>query len=173
MSAEAPSTSRFGPLARATRSTAAVYALAGDRRVTVLVDASETGGTFDLVEVAAPPGVVSPPHRHDFVEWYHVIEGTLRLSTEPEQGPETPVVVEAGATYVVPGRIVHAIENPTERPIRFIVAGLPAVTSNFVAKAGVRVRDAQTAPPVPPPGGAALAALASSYGIDLRKDISS
>ncbi|HTR75007.1 MAG TPA: cupin domain-containing protein [Solirubrobacterales bacterium] len=160
-----------GPLARATRSTAAVYALAEGHRVTVLIDASETGGAFDLIEVVAPPGPVSPPHRHEFVEWYHVVEGTLRVSTARDQGPAAPVLVEAAATFVVPTQVVHAIENPAEGAVRFIVAGFPAVTSSFVAKAGVRVRDVQTPPPVLPQDQDALNALAGSFGIDLRKDL--
>lgn len=158
-----------GPLARATRSTAAVYALGEGHHVTVLIDASETGGAFDLIEVVAPPGRVSPPHRHEFVEWYHVIDGTLRLSTGADRGPEAPVLVEAAATFVIPGRVVHEVENPTEEAVHFIVAGLPAAASRFVAKAGVRVRDAQTTPTVPPLGGAELTAAAASFGIDFRE----
>ena len=162
-----------GPLAKATRSTAAVYALGEGHHVTVLIDASETGGAFDLIEVVAPPGRVSPPHEHEFVEWYHVVDGMLRVSTGTDRGPSAPVLVEATATFVVPGRVLHAVENPTEKAVRFIVAGFPAVTSSFVAKAGVRVRDTQTAPTAPPLGEDELAALASTFGIDLRKEMNS
>jgi quercetin dioxygenase-like cupin family protein len=158
----------IGPLARPTRSTAAVYALADGRHVTVLVDASETGGAFDLVEVAAGPGGVSPPHRHGFAEWFHVVDGTLSLTVEHDEEATAAVLVEAGATYVLPPRVTHAVANPTERTIRFIVAGFPAVTSSFVAKAGVRVRDAQTPPTVPLPDRASLSVLAGNFGIDFR-----
>ncbi len=159
-----------GPLARATRSTAAVYALGEGHHVTVLIDASETGGAFDLVEVMAGPGDLASPHRHGFAEWFHVLDGTLGLATADQEGERPPVRVEAGGTYVVPPGIVHSLHNPTAEPIRFIAVGLPAVTSTFVAKAGVRVRDAQTPPTVPPLPADALADLAVNFGIDLRKE---
>ena len=59
--------------------TAPVLVVAGGNHVTVLVNATETGGVFDVIEVLARPGGGPPAHQHEFVEWFHVLEGELQL----------------------------------------------------------------------------------------------
>jgi hypothetical protein len=57
--------------------TAPVLVVAGGNHVTVLVNATETGGVFDVIEVLARPGGGPPAHQHEFVEWFHVLELAL------------------------------------------------------------------------------------------------
>lgn len=142
----------------------AVYAMAGGNHVTILIDAADTGGAFDLVEVFAMPGGGPPPHRHEFVEWFHVVEGAIQF-LGGEDGLQPTELVQAGGTYMVPSWAPHATHNDTAAPARFIVAGQPGVMSKYFAQAGVLVTDALTPPAVPPPGPAQLAELAAKYRI--------
>jgi mannose-6-phosphate isomerase-like protein (cupin superfamily) len=143
-----------------------VYAVAGGNRVTILVDAAETGGAFDLIEVLAQPGGGPPPHRHAFAEWFHVLDGALQLLTPQEGELRKLALVEAGSTYVVSPWAPHTTHNTTDAPVRFIVAGQPGVMSSYFAQAGVRVADTHAAPGTPPPGPDALAELAARYEIE-------
>ncbi len=161
-----PHATPAGPLAAPTRTTAAVYALDDAHRVTIVIDASATGGSFDLLEVLARPGGDTQMHRHAFIEWFHVLEGTLRVLAPSGGTPRPIAVVEAGATYVIPADAPHSVQSATDRLVRYLVASRPGVLSSFIATAGVRLRDAQTRPTEPLPGPARLAALATSYGIE-------
>lgn len=63
-----------------------VYAVAGGNHVAILIDAAETDGEFDLIEVLAQPGGGPPPHRHAFAEWFHVLDGLLEILTPVAEG---------------------------------------------------------------------------------------
>ena len=76
-----PVTACFGPLSGPTRSTDVVYAVHGGDRVTIMIDATETGGAFDVVEVLVQPGRAAPPHCHAFAEWFHILDGAVQFLT--------------------------------------------------------------------------------------------
>lgn len=140
--------------------------MADGSRVTILIDATETSGTFDLVDVHTPPGTGSCPDRHAFAEWFHVVAGSLQFLGMPGGRLKPTATVEAGGTYVVPPWAPHAIRNNTEKPARFIVAGQPGVMSSYYAQAGLRVPDTQTRVPVAAaPDPSALAELAARHKI--------
>jgi quercetin dioxygenase-like cupin family protein len=158
-------TACFGPLIGPTRSTDVVYAVHGGDRVTIMIDATETGGAFDVVEVLAQPGGATPPHRHAFAEWFHVLDGAVQFQTASCGALKPTAIVEQGGTYVVPPWTPHALQNTTATPVRFLLAGQPGVMSSYFANAGVRIRDAQSRPSVPPPSPSALAKLTARHGI--------
>ena len=162
-----PVTACFGPLSGPTRSTDVVYAVHGGDRVTIMIDATETGGAFDVVEVLMQPGRAAPPHHHAFAEWFHVLDGALQFLTGSCGALNPTAIVEQGGTYVVPPWAPHAVQNTTATPVRFLLAGQPGVMSSYFANAGVRIRDAQSRPSVPPPSRSALAELTAGHGIHL------
>ena len=136
-------------------------------RVTIVIDATETGGAFDVVEVLVQPGRAAPPHCHAFAEWFHILDGALQFLTVSCGALKPTAIVEQGGTYVVPPWAPHALQNTTATPVRFLLAGQPGVMSSYFVKAGVRIRDAQSRPSVPPPSPSALAELAARHGIHL------
>ncbi len=148
------------------RHTGAVYAMAGGNHVTIVVDAGETEGSFDLVEVFAMPGGGPPPHRHAFAEWFHVVEGAVQFLEPGDGGLRKTALVQTGETYMVPPWAPHATHNDTDAPARFMVAGQLGVMPRYFAPAGWLVPDAQTPPASPPPGPAELTELAARYGIE-------
>jgi mannose-6-phosphate isomerase-like protein (cupin superfamily) len=140
-----------------------VYAVAGGNHVTILIDAAETDGAFDLIEVLAQPGGGPPPHRHAFAEWFHVLEGSLQILT-PSVGRLEPVAsLEAGQAYLAAPWAAHTTRNLGHRPVRFLVAGRPG---GYFAQPGVLVPDTLSAPDTPPPGPGALAAIAARHHIE-------
>ncbi|HTX09608.1 MAG TPA: cupin domain-containing protein [Solirubrobacteraceae bacterium] len=142
-----------------------VYAVAGGNHVTIVVDARETGGEFDLIEVLAQTGGGPPPHRHAFAEWFHVLEGKLQI-LEPTAGRLRPIgSLEAGQSYFVAPWAAHTTRNLGSGSVRFLVAGRPGTMTSYFAEAGVPVSDPDTMPDIPPLGPEALAALAARYDI--------
>jgi quercetin dioxygenase-like cupin family protein len=68
-----------------------------DSLVRVHVDATQTGGSYCVLEVLVPAGHMPPPHVHDQdAESFLVIEGEITLFTE------------AGPTVLRPGQSAHS-----------------------------------------------------------------
>ncbi|HUA46467.1 MAG TPA: cupin domain-containing protein [Solirubrobacteraceae bacterium] len=129
-----------------------VYAVAGGNHVMIVVDATETDGTFDLIEVLARPGGGPPPHRHAFAEWFHVLEGSLQILTVSAGRLEPVASLGVGQTFFAPPWVPHTTRNLGEEPVRFLVAGRPRIMTSYFAHAGVLVPDVLTEPDTPPPG---------------------
>jgi quercetin dioxygenase-like cupin family protein len=145
--------------------TAPVFVVAGGNHVTVLVDKTETGGMFDVIEVLAQPGGGPPAHRHEFVEWFHVLEGELQLSGERGGAIAPTNLVREGESATVGPWEWHATLNESDRPVRFVVVGRPGLMTGYFAEAGVAVADERTPPDREPAGPAALTEIAARYGI--------
>ena len=133
--------------------------------MTVLVDADETGGAFDVIEVLAQPGGGPPAHRHEFVEWFHVLEAELQLCGEHDGAIVPTKLVREGETATVDPWEWHATHNDSDQQVRFVVVGRPGLMTGYFAEAGVAVADEQTAPDREPPGPAALTEIAARYDI--------
>lgn len=91
--------------------------------ITVLRDAAGTGGTAFEFEAVIPPGVSGPPphrHRHG-TETFTVLDGALRVRTGREHRLLLP-----GDELAVPPGVVHAVANPTDRPVRVRTVETPA-----------------------------------------------
>ena len=139
--------------------------VAGGNHVTVLVDATETGGLFDVIEVLARPGGGPPAHQHEFVEWFHVLEGELQISVERDGAIVPTRLLREGETAAVGPWEWHATLNESDRRVRFVVVGRPGLMTGYFAEAGVAVADERAAPDREPPGPAALTEIAARYGI--------
>jgi len=143
-----------------------VGVVAGGNHVAILVDAAETEGAFDVVEVLAHPGGGPPPHRHAFEEWFRVLEGTLTF-TGLRDGSIVPIAeVGPGRVVVVPPGSWHGTVNQTTSPVRFVVVGRPGVMSRYFRQASVAVASMTAPPDREPPAPAALKQLAEQHGIE-------
>ena len=68
---------------------------------TILVSGEETGGRYSLIDMFVPAGG-PPPHRHDFEEMFHILEGELELTFRGETHRAA-----AGQTVNIPANAPH------------------------------------------------------------------
>jgi quercetin dioxygenase-like cupin family protein len=142
-----------------------ICVVAGGNHVMIMVDAAETDGAFDVIQVTALPGGGPPPHCHEFEERFHVVEGTLTF-TGDRDGEIVPIATAGpGQVVVVPPGTWHGTVNDTDQPVRFTVVGRPGVMSAYFREAGVRVPSMTAPPPTVPPGPGALKHIAQQHDI--------
>ena len=116
-------------------------AVVGDT-YTVLLNGEQTAGRFALIDMLIPAGGGPPPHRHDFEECFHVLEGAVEVTLRDDP----PVRLQAGETVNIPANAPHAFRNGTDAPARLLCTAAPAGLEAFFAEFGDRV-DSRTAPP--------------------------
>lgn len=115
--------------------------VAGDT-YTILVTGEETAGRYTLIDMHVPPGGGPPPHRHDFEEMFHVLEGEVELTFRG-----TKTVARFGATVNVPANAPHAFRNVSEQPARLLCMCSPSGQEAFFMAIGDSV-ESRTAPPL-------------------------
>jgi len=106
-------------------------AVVGDT-YTVLLGGEQTAGRFALIDMLIPAGGGPPPHRHDFEESFHVLEGAIEVTLRDDP----PVRLEAGETANVPANAPHAFRNPTDGTTRLLCYAAPAGLEAFFAEFG-------------------------------------
>jgi quercetin dioxygenase-like cupin family protein len=116
-------------------------AVVGDT-YTVLLTGEQTAGRFTLIDMLIPAGGGPPPHRHDFEECFHVLEGSVEVTLRDDP----PVRLQAGETVNIPANAPHAFRNPADVPARLLCTAAPAGLEAFFAEFADRV-DTRTAPP--------------------------
>jgi quercetin dioxygenase-like cupin family protein len=116
-------------------------AVVGDT-YTVLLSGEQTAGRFALIDMLIPAGGGPPPHRHDFEECFHVLEGSVEVTLRDDP----PVRLKAGDTVNIPANAPHAFRNGGEVPARLLCTAAPAGLEAFFAEFGDRV-DSRTSPP--------------------------
>jgi quercetin dioxygenase-like cupin family protein len=139
----------------------AVWFLGALVRVRACGDA--TAGQLAILEHEGERGYSSPVHRHNAdEETFFVLDGELRVEVNGQAQ-----AVGAGAVAFLPRRLPHAFVV-TSPQARFLTLHTPAGFDRFTLAAG-KPADAASASPVDalPPDPAALAAMASSYGIEI------
>ena len=109
---------------------------------TILLSGEQTAGRFALIDMLIPAGGGPPPHRHDFEECFHVLEGSVEVTLR--DGP--PVRLQAGETVNIPANAPHAFRNAGDVPARMLCTAVPAGLEAFFAEFGDRV-DSRTSPP--------------------------
>ena len=116
-------------------------AVVGDT-YTVLLSGEQTAGRFALIDMLIPAGGGPPPHRHDFEECFHVLEGSVEVKLRDSP----PVRLQAGETVNIPANAPHSFRNVGDVPARLLCTAVPAGLEAFFAEFGDRV-DSRTSPP--------------------------
>lgn len=93
---------------------------------TILVSGAETAGRYCLIEMNVPPGGGPGPHRHDFEEMFHLLEGELEFTFRGERS-----VARAGQTVNIPANAPHSFENISDGPARLLCICTPAGQDEF------------------------------------------
>lgn len=114
--------------------------VAGDT-YTILLTGDDTAGRYTLIDMHVPPGGGPPPHRHDFEEMFHVLEGEIEVTFR-----DVKAIVRAGETVNVPANAPHAFRNAAERPARLLCMCTPPGQEAFFTAIGDPV-ESRTAPP--------------------------
>lgn len=139
----------------------------GANTYTVLIKGADTGGRYALIDMNIPPGGSNVPHRHDFEEMFHVLEGEVQVTVRGES-----VVAKAGESVNIPALAPHSFVNLADRSTRLLCMVCPAGLEDFFAEFADRV--ASRTSPAPTLGDAEQAernqrafALSPKYGIEI------
>jgi quercetin dioxygenase-like cupin family protein len=114
-------------------------AVVGDT-YTILLSGEQTAGRYALIDMLIPPGGGPPPHRHDFEEMFHVLEGTIEVTLRGVTS-----VATSGDTVNVPANAPHNFTNASSEPARLLCLVTPAGLEEYFAEFGDRV-SSRTAP---------------------------
>ena len=100
-------------------------AVVGDT-YTVLLSGEQTAGQFAMLDMLIP-GDGPPPHRHDFEECFHVLEGSLEvIGARPSARPA------GGRRHGQhPANARHAFRNPAQVPARLLCTAAPRAWKFF------------------------------------------
>lgn len=114
-------------------------AVVGDT-YTILMTGEQTAGRYALIDMLIPAGGGPPPHRHDFEELFHVLQGEIEVTL---RGVTTTAI--AGETVNVPANAPHAFHNRGGGPARLLCLVSPAGLEKYFAQFGAEVAS-RTAP---------------------------
>jgi quercetin dioxygenase-like cupin family protein len=134
---------------------------------TILLSGSDTAGRFAVMDMVVPAQAGPPPHRHDFEETFHLLEGTLEVTVRGETA-----VLRAGETANVPANALHQFRNPSDATVRMLCVVAPAGLEEFFAEVG-ELLPSRTATPrelTPEERAAQLrygAELSARFGVDI------
>ena len=103
--------------------------------LTMLCEASETGGSWSLFEEIVPFGMGPPPHRHDWDEAYYILEGEVDFEVDGEA-----VRSARGDFNYLPRNTVHGFKGASETPARVLIFAAPAHGSDFFRELNDQVR---------------------------------
>lgn len=126
-------------------------ALVGDT-YTALLDGSQTGGRYCLIDMHVPKLGGPPPHRHDFEETFVALEGEIEATFRDQT-----LVVRKGETLHIPANAPHSFVNRQNAPARLLCFCSPAGQEEYFLEVGVPVETRTSAPP--PAGDEEAAAL--------------
>lgn len=90
------------------------YGVVGDN-YTILLTGADTNGRYGLIDMHVPPGGGPPPHRHNFEEMFHVLEGEVEITF---RGQTTRV--RAGETVNIPAGAPHRFHNASDSDARML-----------------------------------------------------
>jgi quercetin dioxygenase-like cupin family protein len=131
--------------------------------VRIRASGDATGGRLDLLEHQGERGYGSPVHRHlAEEETFFVIDGEVRVEVDGQAH-----TAGAGAVAFLPRQLPHAFVVTSPRA-HFLTLHTPGGFDNFTRAVGSPATATDTMPPEEgPPDPATLAAIASSYGIEI------
>ncbi len=115
----------------------------GTGTYTILISGADTQGRYTLIDMLVPPNGGPPPHRHDFEEMFHVLEGEVEVTFRGEQ-----MRLRAGQSLNIPANAPHGFRVVSETPARFLCMCLPAGQEEFFLAVGDRLPNRTAPPPV-------------------------
>jgi quercetin dioxygenase-like cupin family protein len=116
-------------------------AVVGDT-YTILLSGADTAGKYSLIDMAVPPCGGPGPHRHEFEEMFHLIEGEIELTFRGEKH-----VVGAGMTVNIPANAPHFFTNVEGKSARMLCMCAPAGQEDFFKAIGTPVESRTASAP--------------------------
>lgn len=116
-------------------------AVVGDT-YTFLVTGKDTAGRYALIDMTIPVDGGPPPHRHNFEEMFHVLEGAIEVTIRGETAK-----AGVGQTVNVPANAPHAFRNASDGPVRVLCMVSPAGLEEYFAHFGDPVASRTTPAP--------------------------
>jgi len=105
-------------------------AVVGDT-YTILISGDDTNGRYALIDMMIPAGGGPPPHRHDFEEMFHVLEGEVDVTIRGQTSK-----ANTGEAVNVPALAPHSFRNPTDQTVRLLCLVAPAGLERYFAEFG-------------------------------------
>jgi quercetin dioxygenase-like cupin family protein len=100
--------------------------------LTIVADATTTGGQYDLIEGYFPPGTQTPPHRHTrYSEQLYVLEGKFTV-----WAGKNKVVLTPGESFLISPGIPHVVGVLGDKPARGLVVAAPSAFARLIAATG-------------------------------------
>ncbi len=133
---------------------------------TILFSGSQTGGAYALIDMVVPPNGGPPPHRHDFEEMFHVLEGELEVTFRGET-----MRLKAGQSLNIPANAPHGFRVASATAARFLCLCVgPGQDEFFEAVGDPLPSRTSPAPALSPEEVAAKRALALSLAARFRSE---
>ncbi|HEX7784506.1 MAG TPA: cupin domain-containing protein [Sphingobium sp.] len=114
-------------------------AIVGDT-YTILLSGQETDGKYCLIDMEVPHCGGPGPHRHDFEEMFHILDGEIEFTFRGEKR-----TVTAGMTVNIPANAPHFFTNKEGSRARMLCMCTPAGQEEFFLGIGTPV-DSRTTP---------------------------
>lgn len=138
----------------------------GPGTYTILLRGPDTGGTYALIDMLVPPGGGPPPHRHDFEEMFHVLEGELEVTFRGET-----MRLKAGQSLNIPANAPHGFRVASATTARFLCLCIGPGQEEFFEAVGDRLPLRTTpAPRLSPKEAEARRTLALSLAARFRSE---
>ncbi|MBV8955781.1 MAG: cupin domain-containing protein [Solirubrobacterales bacterium] len=109
------------------------FAVVGDT-YTFLIEGDDTDARYAVIDMLIPAGGGPPPHRHDFEEMFHVLEGRVEVTLRGQKS-----TAEQGATVNIPANVPHHFKNSSDQPIRLLCMVSPSGLEKYFAAFGDEV----------------------------------
>ncbi|MGL4618008.1 MAG: cupin domain-containing protein [Chroococcidiopsis sp.] len=101
-------------------------------RLTIVADATTTGGQYDLIEGYIPPGTQTPLHRHTrYSEQLYTLEGEFTV-----WAGENKMVLTPGESFLISPGIPHVVGVFGNKPARGLVVAAPSAFARLIAAVG-------------------------------------
>jgi quercetin dioxygenase-like cupin family protein len=109
---------------------------------TILLDGVQTNNQYCLIDMHIPQHGGPPPHRHDFEETFHVLEGEIEATFRGQTN-----TIKVGETLHIPANAPHRFTNARPEPARLLCICSPAGQEEFFLSIGDLVPTRTSAPP--------------------------
>jgi len=116
-------------------------AVVGDT-YTILISTEQSAGKYCLIDMLIPAGGGPPPHRHDFEEMFHVLDGSINVTLRDQTTHAT-----VGQTVNVPANVPHSFQNPTATTVRLLCLAAPGGLDEYFQAFGDAVATRTTPAP--------------------------